>query len=394
MLRLFAVCMMACAFALAFGLCLPAMRTRELAKLEWAKIHDELVKCEEQVVRIVPGLEAKRQWVRVELERTALLLPGEDRIDDMGVEVAKAVERSGVQVERRDRWLTNRDAAKGPPRLFREMTVSGTYSAIAGMLRNLVELPYSLSVDDLEIACRPANPETREKERVVATLMISLYFRAAGRADTSEQLAAPTGTARGAAVEKPPAHSERGSSASARGPTGGGARGSEVSADEDLGLAGASEDPIGAEQDRLERLGTKTNPFAPVSMPRPEKVPDPGTPASAHGASSGVATDPDPVAAALRLAGQKLAQVSADMGSSGRGWSYLVASNYPPEPEAPATGIPDFPGFERETSVLEVSPTDGRSPQPNSGWKRVTITVYWNARAEKLEAARVFREHR
>lgn len=390
MLRVFAVFALGMAVALIGGLCLPAMQARERAKLEFSGTQNTLKPAQEAIARIIPGLEAKMAWVREELNRTLLRLPGPDRADDAHVEIGKVFDQSGVDVEDRGPWRTARDEAKGLATFRREVTVSGSYPMIVRLLHGLMELPCTLSVDDLEIGFRPARPESGAKERVVANLTLTTYF---STEKTGEPAGAPPAfpaTPRGATLEQPGAATASGAHAGSPGPAASDDEELDVVSDEELRLM--LEDPLVAEQDRRERLGAKKNPFEPAVAPEGGKRKAPDDPAVAKGASPGARTDP--ITMALRLAGDKLAQLTADKSSSTRGWSYLVQSNYPPEPIAAGTGIPGFPGFERETTVLEVNPTDPSSPQPDSGCKRVTITVFWSARTERLELSTLLRRDR
>ncbi|MBI5367917.1 MAG: prepilin-type N-terminal cleavage/methylation domain-containing protein [Planctomycetes bacterium] len=93
-------------------------------------------------------------------------------------------------------------------------------------------------------------------------------------------------------------------------------------------------------------------------------------------------------AIATNLANDKLEQISGDKFSALRGWDYLVPANYPPEPS-----IPDFPGFERETLIVEVSPADLITPQAGTGYRRVTVSVFWNGRGDHLEIPTLFTHH-
>ncbi|MBI3267570.1 MAG: type II secretion system protein [Planctomycetes bacterium] len=94
------------------------------------------------------------------------------------------------------------------------------------------------------------------------------------------------------------------------------------------------------------------------------------------------------VAIATHLAEEKLEAISADKFSSVRGWNYIAQANYPLE-----NPVPGFDKYERETVVLEVDPNDLLTPHPNSGYKRVTVIIYWNQRAEHLEIPTLFTHH-
>lgn len=70
---------------------------------------------------------------------------------------------------------------------------------------------------------------------------------------------------------------------------------------------------------------------------------------------------------ALWLATEKLEDIIADRHSSTRGYSYLVAANYPAE-----SSITGFPGFTRSVSFSE---TGVSLSGAGSGYMRITVTV-------------------
>lgn len=69
------------------------------------------------------------------------------------------------------------------------------------------------------------------------------------------------------------------------------------------------------------------------------------------------------------LATEKLEDVIADRHSTTRGYSYVIAGNYPAE----AT-IAGFPGFSRSTSITE---TGAAFAVGGTGYKLITVTVSW-----------------
>ena len=67
---------------------------------------------------------------------------------------------------------------------------------------------------------------------------------------------------------------------------------------------------------------------------------------------------------AAQLAQAKLEEITADRSASTRGFSYVVAGNYPPE-----TPIPAFPAFQRSVVVAPDSTYDGVT------FRTVSVTV-------------------
>ncbi|HZI89011.1 MAG TPA: prepilin-type N-terminal cleavage/methylation domain-containing protein [Candidatus Polarisedimenticolia bacterium] len=67
---------------------------------------------------------------------------------------------------------------------------------------------------------------------------------------------------------------------------------------------------------------------------------------------------------AAQLAQAKMEELSADKSSPARGFSYLIAANYPPESPVPA-----FPGYSRTVSFAPDSTYDGVT------FRTVTVTV-------------------
>jgi hypothetical protein len=72
------------------------------------------------------------------------------------------------------------------------------------------------------------------------------------------------------------------------------------------------------------------------------------------------------------LAAERLEQVLADRFSPSRGYSYVLAANYPAE--ATITGIS---GFARSTTVTE---TGASLSGAGTGYKTVSVTVSWQTR--------------
>ncbi|MBI3267567.1 MAG: type 4a pilus biogenesis protein PilO [Planctomycetes bacterium] len=151
----------------------PVAKRQQQLNQDYVKGHDELMKQEELIARIIPGLEEKMKWVRAQLQNDQLLLPGVEKIDDGGVEVGKAVEKSQVTVDQRTQWTPVADPAKKVKRLWRDMTVSGSYEKIANLLQCLMVLPYAISIDELEIAPKGV----KEKGILSASMKISMYFQ-------------------------------------------------------------------------------------------------------------------------------------------------------------------------------------------------------------------------
>ncbi len=79
------------------------------------------------------------------------------------------------------------------------------------------------------------------------------------------------------------------------------------------------------------------------------------------------------------LAVEKLEDVIADRHSGTRGYSYLIASNYPAE-----SSLTGFPGFSRTVAFNE---TGANLSSPGSGYMRVTVTVSYT---DAAGAARSF----
>jgi Tfp pilus assembly protein PilV len=69
------------------------------------------------------------------------------------------------------------------------------------------------------------------------------------------------------------------------------------------------------------------------------------------------------------LASEKLEDIIADAHSSTRGYTYVLASNYPAE--SPVTS---FTGYSRSVSVTE---TGADLASPGTGYKKVVVTVTW-----------------
>ena len=70
------------------------------------------------------------------------------------------------------------------------------------------------------------------------------------------------------------------------------------------------------------------------------------------------------------LAVEKIEDVIADRHSTTRGWSFLMAGNYPVE-----STISGYAGFARSVSVVE---TGASLSGGGTGYKTVTVTVAWS----------------
>ncbi|MBI5367914.1 MAG: type 4a pilus biogenesis protein PilO [Planctomycetes bacterium] len=157
-----------------FGLYLPAAREHAIAKADFDKVSGDLMRKKDLIARTIPGLEAKMKWVKEQVDTATLRLPGTERIDDTGVEVGKAVEKSQVAVDARTNWVTTREPTKKILMLSREMTVSGGYTTIARLLKELMELQCAISVDDLSISPKISRSE---KGLLVAQMKLTTYFQ-------------------------------------------------------------------------------------------------------------------------------------------------------------------------------------------------------------------------
>lgn len=72
----------------------------------------------------------------------------------------------------------------------------------------------------------------------------------------------------------------------------------------------------------------------------------------------------------VQLAAQRVNEVHADRANPTRGYTYVTAANYTDEKD-----VGGLSGYQRVTTVREVSPTDHLTPQPGSGVKRVRVDV-------------------
>ena len=75
------------------------------------------------------------------------------------------------------------------------------------------------------------------------------------------------------------------------------------------------------------------------------------------------------VSKARWLVTEKLEDIVADRNSTTRGYSYVVAGNYPNE-----ASISGFPGFTRTTTISE---TAADLTSAGTGYKKVTVSVVW-----------------
>ena len=69
------------------------------------------------------------------------------------------------------------------------------------------------------------------------------------------------------------------------------------------------------------------------------------------------------------LASERLEDIIADRHSTTRGWSYIVAGNYPAE-----ASIAGFPGFSRAVTINQ---TTSNLVTAGTGYKVVTVTMTW-----------------
>jgi prepilin-type N-terminal cleavage/methylation domain-containing protein len=83
----------------------------------------------------------------------------------------------------------------------------------------------------------------------------------------------------------------------------------------------------------------------------------------AHGAR----VDPVLASKARWLASEKLEDVIADRSSTTRGYTYVIAANYPAE-----SPVPGFTGFTRSVAITETGPDLASA---GTGYKRVVVTV-------------------
>ena len=71
-----------------------------------------------------------------------------------------------------------------------------------------------------------------------------------------------------------------------------------------------------------------------------------------------------------QLAAERMWEISADHANPTRGYAYITDAAYPAE-TAPRV----LAGYTRQTTIIEVSPTDYGTPQVGSGIKRFRIVV-------------------
>lgn len=81
--------------------------------------------------------------------------------------------------------------------------------------------------------------------------------------------------------------------------------------------------------------------------------------------------DPVMVSRAQWLAAERLETIIADRQSDARGYSYIIASNYPPE-----TIISGFPGFTRSVAIVN---TQADLTTSGNGYKRATVTTTYRS---------------
>lgn len=73
---------------------------------------------------------------------------------------------------------------------------------------------------------------------------------------------------------------------------------------------------------------------------------------------------------ASQLGNEKIETIIAD--KTFKGYNYLTTSNYPLE----TMPTPDS-GYTRQVAINEVNPTDLKTVQANSGYKKIDVTVKW-----------------
>ncbi|MBN2445851.1 MAG: hypothetical protein JXO22_03955 [Phycisphaerae bacterium] len=72
----------------------------------------------------------------------------------------------------------------------------------------------------------------------------------------------------------------------------------------------------------------------------------------------------------VQLADELMSEIFADRTDATRGYDYITEANYRPEDD-----LAGFDGYERHTTVVEVSGTDFATPQAESGIKRFRVEV-------------------
>ncbi len=85
------------------------------------------------------------------------------------------------------------------------------------------------------------------------------------------------------------------------------------------------------------------------------------------------AFDTDQAVRATQLARERLERMIFDKKMNG--YNYIVAANYP----AVENFTGDFSPFSRRVSITEVRGDNLTTPAPNTGYKRVVVTVSWDA---------------
>ena len=88
---------------------------------------------------------------------------------------------------------------------------------------------------------------------------------------------------------------------------------------------------------------------------------------------------------------EKLEDIIADRHSTTRGYSYLIAANYPPE-----NPVPGFAGFTRTVTLLETKADLVTTAPPPLGYMTVTVTVGWSdadAEARTLDVSTVLTDY-
>lgn len=142
---------------------------------EYEALDGKLKEKQDLVHRSFTGLEDRTHQAQDLLRKYDLLLAPAGKQDEVAVLVSGAVEKSGVTVEDRKDWLRKEDPARHVVLYSRELTVSGAYAAVAAFLKEVQGIPYSLSVDSLELS-----PRTLAAEKgtgVAARLTITGYFK-------------------------------------------------------------------------------------------------------------------------------------------------------------------------------------------------------------------------
>lgn len=106
-----------------------------------------------------------------------------------------------------------------------------------------------------------------------------------------------------------------------------------------------------------------------------------GTMALFQNATSHVSTSNWQVIA-TQLANEKLENIIAD--KKFQGYNIIDSTNYPNE-----TLNAPYQGVQRNVTIVEVSPADFSTPEPNSGYKLVTVEVVWSQEVGSLGSINV-----